>query len=617
MIKSRFAAVTAVLWSAFSGAQAAEPGADAYLERAPEDEVVYFVLPDRFENGDAANDRGGLDGDKFVHGYDPAHKGFYHGGDLKGLTARLDYIQGLGATAIWLGPIYKNKPVQGSPGEESAGYHGYWITDFTAVDPHFGTQEDLKAFVDATHARGIKIYLDIITNHTADVISYRECYDPTYPAEKRVGDRCEYRNKAEFPWTTRGDARAEAINDGFMGDAAEFQTRENFAKLTQFDYAYTPYIPEGEENVKKPDWLNDIRYYHNRGETTFEGENSLYGDFHGLDDLMTAHPDVVDGFIDIFKTWITDYRIDGFRVDTARHVNPEFWQAFVPAMVEHAKSEGIPNFYVFGESYLQDVAALAVQMRQSRFPAALDFPLNATIKNVLIHGANTSELGALFEADILYPDGAATARRMPTFVGNHDMGRFAGEAQRTLNGATDADLLKRTQLAHAMLFFARGAPVIYAGSEQGFTGDGGDQDAREDMFPSVVDIYNDNTLLGTAATTAEDNFDRRHPLYRAFAEMAKTYRAHAALRSGKQVVRLAQDEPGGLLALSRFDPETGAEFVIAFNTGTEERTAHIETDPRSRRWRRLAGNCVGASDAAGSYRINVKPLDYIICQSKR
>src|SRR5690242_9038246 len=146
-----------------------------YRDRLPEDEVVYFVLPDRFANGDAANDRGGLGADRLVSGFDPTHKGFYHGGDLRGLTSRLDYIQGLGATAIWLGPIYKNKAVQGGPGQESAGYHGYWITDFTHVDPHFGSDADLHAFVDAAHARGMKVYLDIITNHTADVIQYREC----------------------------------------------------------------------------------------------------------------------------------------------------------------------------------------------------------------------------------------------------------------------------------------------------------------------------------------------------------------------------------------------------------------------------------------------------------
>ena len=162
----------------------------ALRERTAEQEVLYFMLPDRFENGDPTNDKGGFKGDRLTHGFDPAHKGFFHGGDLKGLIARLDYIQGLGATAIWLGPIYKNKPVQGGPGQESAGYHGYWITDFTQVDPHFGTNAEMKAFVDAAHARGIKVYLDIITNHTADVIQYRDCPVSAFA----------YRSRASYPF---------------------------------------------------------------------------------------------------------------------------------------------------------------------------------------------------------------------------------------------------------------------------------------------------------------------------------------------------------------------------------------------------------------------------------
>src|SRR5207253_4194233 len=92
---------------------AAAPSAD-YRARLPEDEVIYFLLPDRFENGDPSNDRGRLTGDRLATGYDPASKGFYHGGDIKGLIKRLDYIQGLGATAVWVAPIFKNKPVQGA-----------------------------------------------------------------------------------------------------------------------------------------------------------------------------------------------------------------------------------------------------------------------------------------------------------------------------------------------------------------------------------------------------------------------------------------------------------------------------------------------------------------------
>ena len=93
----------------------------AYLDRLPQEEVVYFVLPDRFENGDRSNDTGGLSGGPLDHGFDPTHKGFYNGGDLKGLTERLDYLQNMGITAIWFAPIFKNKPVQGPPGPRKCG----------------------------------------------------------------------------------------------------------------------------------------------------------------------------------------------------------------------------------------------------------------------------------------------------------------------------------------------------------------------------------------------------------------------------------------------------------------------------------------------------------------
>jgi hypothetical protein len=86
--------------------------------RRPQDETIYFLLPDRFANADPSNDRGGLSGDRLATGFDPTSKAFYHGGDLAGVLAQLDYIQALGATAIWLAPVFKNKPVQGAPGHE-------------------------------------------------------------------------------------------------------------------------------------------------------------------------------------------------------------------------------------------------------------------------------------------------------------------------------------------------------------------------------------------------------------------------------------------------------------------------------------------------------------------
>ena len=284
MKRAMFVTAAALLLSVSTAASAATD----YRARLPQDEVIYFVLPDRFENGDTSNDRGGLTGDRLKTGFDPTSKGFYNGGDLKGLKNRLDYIQGLGATAVWLAPVFKNKPVQGQKGQESAGYHGYWITDFTTVDPHFGTEADLRAFVEAVHQRGMKLYLDIITNHTADVIQYRECFNAA----------CPYRSRADYPYTRKGGPQGASINAGFAGDG--LRTEDNYSRLTDPNYAYTPFVPPAEADAKVPAWLNSPIYYHNRGNSDFWGESSLLGDFVGLDDLMTENPRVVRGFIDIY-----------------------------------------------------------------------------------------------------------------------------------------------------------------------------------------------------------------------------------------------------------------------------------------------------------------------------
>ena len=597
-----------LLLSALLAATAAVPAiAQDYRARLPEDEVIYFVLPDRFENGDPANDKGGLSGDRLKTGFDPAAKGFYHGGDLKGLIQRLDYIQNLGATAIWVGPIFKNKPVQGAPGQESSGYHGYWITDFTQVDPHLGTNADFKALVDAAHARGMKVYMDIIVNHTADVIKYREC----------VPDRnCAYRSKADYPFSRRGGLNGAPINSGFAGDAV--QTPDNFAKLTDPSYAYSPYLPKGEEHAKTPDWLNDMTLYHNRGDSVWTGESVTYGDFSGLDDVATEHPKVVAGMIDIFGDWIDRFGVDGFRIDTAKHVNPEFWQAFVPAMQARAKAKGIPNFHIFGEVATGEVdpALLARFTRVDKLPAVLDFAFAVSVAKAVAEGKGTGILAELFANDALYEGGAAAARTLPTFLGNHDAGRFSTFVRQLSPKADAAEQLARVKLAHAMLLTLRGVPTIYSGDEQGFVGDGGDQDAREDMFASRVAVYNDNVLLGTKSTTAQANFDEAHPLYRLIADLAKLRVAHPALTRGRTVVRAAGQE-AGLFAVSRIDAASGEEVLLVFNTATKPISANVAIDPATTRFSALRGRCPAAPAAPGSVAITLAPLDFMICKAER
>jgi neopullulanase len=603
MIGKSLALVAALALTLPASVPVAAQTSTDYRQRGPEQEVVYFVLPDRFENGDPRNDRGGLKGDRLVTGFDPAAKGFYHGGDLKGLTARLNYIQGLGATAIWFAPVFRNKPVQGPKGDESAGYHGYWVTDFTAVDPHFGTNAEFKAFVDAAHARGMKVYMDILVNHTADVIQYRE------------GGDYSYRSKADFPFSRRGGLQGAAINPGFAGD--HVASAANWARLTDPSFAYTPYVPAGEAHVKVPVWLNDPVYYHNRGNSNWVGESALYGDFSGLDDVATEHPRVVAGFIEIYASWIDRFGIDGFRIDTAKHVNPEFWQAFVPAMLARARANGIPNFHIFGEVATQDIdpALLARWTRVAGLPANLDMAFASAVVQATSGRIGTDQLARLFEDDPLYEGGPKAALQLPTFLGNHDFGRFAMFVKQFNPGIGEEELLDRVMLGNTMLLTLRGVPVIYYGDEQGFVSDGNDQLAREDMFPSKVAVYNDNDLLGTAATTATANFDTVHPLYRLIATLAAVRKSTPALTSGLTKIRTMTDKPG-LLVVSRFDPVTGREVVLAFNTGKDGVSANVAIDPASLKFAALAGQCPVAAAAPGTITISLPAFGYAVCAAK-
>ncbi|HEY8591417.1 MAG TPA: alpha-amylase family glycosyl hydrolase [Sphingomicrobium sp.] len=577
----------------------------SYVHRLPEDEVIYFLLPDRFENGDTSNDRGGLPGDRLTTGFDPAQKGFYHGGDLKGLTQRLDYIQKLGATAVWLAPVFKNKPVQGPAGQESAGYHGYWVTDFTQVDPHFGSNADFKAFVDAAHARGMKVYMDIITNHTADVIKFTEC--------EAMG-ACPYRSIADYPYQRQGGVTGKPINSGFAGERA--RSAANFAKLKDPNYAYSVRVPPAERDVKVPAWLNDPIYYHNRGDSIFQGESSTMGDFVGLDDLFTENPKVVAGMIDVFGSWIDRFGIDGFRIDTARHVNPEFWQAFVPAMLKRAKARGIPNFHIFGEVANDDFqpGMLAQHSRRDKLPAVLDFAFKQGALRAIAGTSAPDIFRDFFNQDVLYEGGEAAARRLPTFLGNHDQGRFGFYVRKAFPNASDEEVLKRVMLGHVLMLTARGVPTVYYGDEQGFAGDGGDQDAREDMFPSATSVYNDNKLVGSAATTAQSNFDGEHPLYKLIAQLSEVRSREPALRRGSTVFRTATGDAPGLLAFSRI--LGGQEVLVVLNTSTAPVTANVTVDVDSRAFTTLAGSCPGQASAPGSVRVELAPLGYAVCRAR-
>ncbi|MGV9195678.1 alpha-amylase family glycosyl hydrolase [Arcanobacterium canis] len=493
------------------------PRATAPYQSPSGNEQFYFVMTDRFANADPSNDRGGISGDKHQTGFDPTDMGYYLGGDIAGLEKNLDYIKGLGTTAIWITPPFKNKPVQG----DTASYHGYWIQDFTSIDPHYGTKEEMKHFIDTAHSKGMKVYFDIITNHTADIISYKE-NDTTYvPLQKS-------------PYQ---DANGNVIDVSTLAG-------KTFPRLDpNRSFPYTPQVKE----KKLPDWLNDVTLYHNRGNSTFEGESSTMGDFGGLDDVMTENPKVVQRMADIYTEWMK-LGIDGFRIDTVKHVNFEFWQEFM----EKIAKVGGDKFFSFGEVYDTQPATLASYPRKTKMNSVLDFAFQAAVTS-WAKGGPASRLSSLFKNDALYTTAHSSAGDLPTFLGNHDMGRasqMVGQDPKAFN------------LAYTLMFLTRGQPVVYYGDEQGFVGGGKDKLARQPLFATQVEGYRSQKLLDGSDFGAGAHMSTDTAQYRLISTLGQLRRENRALSDGAQFEQL---DDAGVYAFSRLDPREGVEYLVIVN----------------------------------------------------
>ena len=591
------------------------------VRHAVVDEVLYFAIPDRYFDGNSANNCGfytptctpnGSQEEVLANGYLPSQQGYYHGGDLAGLRAKLPYLDELGMTAIWVGPIFTNKPTQSDTSDlyqHSAGYHGYWITDFLNVDPHLGTNDDFRQLVDEAHAMGIEVFMDVVTNHTADVI--------------QLVDNGGYRNKRDFPYT---DTSGQPFDDSDYAYAG--QDDYDFPDVDITSFPYEPVVPAGE--TKNPSWLNDPTLYHNRGNTSFVGENSLYGDFFGLDDLWTERREVVEGMVDIYSHWIEEYGVDGFRIDTTKHVNMEFWQVFGPDIVAAAAARGIDDFFAFGEVFDQQFGSpfMSEFSTEGKLQSTIDFGFQVAARGLrLAQRGNRRPAHVLRERRLLHRRRqqricAADVPRQPRHGAHRPVPR--GRCERGGETRSDAELLARSKLAHVLMFFSRGQPVVYYGDEQGFTGSGGDKAAREDMFANEVIQYAGNDNIGTDETSADDNFDTNHPLFKAIRSLAKVHELYPALRSGAQIHRFSADGPG-IYAFSRIDRDEKIEFVVAFNNSESSATAAIPTYSASNaRYQLVSGpaapklgvQAMLRTDGDGSLNVTVPPLGFVIYRAK-
>ena len=310
------------------GAFAARPSL-----RAPvTDENFYFVMADRFENGSTANDTGGIPGDRLQHGFDPTNKGFYNGGDLEG---------SVGPDRIHPWPRHHLDLAHPQLQEQGGATRGRPVGGLPRVLDH-RLHSDRPA---PGHQRRVA-RAGRRRSPARDEGLLRHHHQPHRGRDRLRAQtgRAPHTSRRTWSRTARlpvGPSTTEIMRARTASRRSTRRCRSRTRRSSS----------RARQNLKVPTWLNDITLYHNRGNTTFTGEDSDYGDFFGLDDLFTEHPRVLNGMIDIYKTWIREMGIDGFRIDTMKHVNDEFWQKFGPEVLNYARSQGKREFFMFGEVY--------------------------------------------------------------------------------------------------------------------------------------------------------------------------------------------------------------------------------------------------------------------------
>jgi hypothetical protein len=250
-------------------------------------------------------------------------------------------------------------------------------------------------------------------------------------------------------------------------------------------------------------------------------------------------------------------------------------------------------------------------------PAVLDFDFkHAVVEYVAGSGSAKEFAGQFLDTDDYFIDHDTSPYMLPTFLGNHDDGRFGVQLNLKDPDAPEDAKLKRTRLAHAILYFARGIPILYYGDEQGFMGEPGFHESREDMFPSVTRVFNDNDLIGTDLTTADSNFDTKHPIYLYLKELGSVYRQHPALRHGDQHIRY-YDEGEGIIAWSRIDPKERVEYLLVFNNSQTEKKAEIPVFSRETGWAHVAGRVRNLSGHQSSVSVTIPPLEFFVLKAEK
>jgi alpha-amylase len=541
------------------------------LEREWREEFIYFLMTDRFHDDQARSPVLQSGRSNGISTPDD-----FFGGKIKGITNHLDYIAGLGCTAIWLSPVFENN---------AKAYHGYNINNYLSVDPHFGTEQDLIDLVDAAHnfSKGgrpfpMRIILDVVINHSGDNWEYQ-------------GGPKSYTNGQQFA----------------------------FGNLRRPDRP----IPT---ELQNPDW------YHRRGSINHfdtPPENQL-GDIVTLKDY--ANDDdaigsaVINTLIKAHAYWIRQADIDGFRVDAVKHMGPVACSRFCSNIREYAYRLGKRGFFLYGEVAQADDDLYNRYIGQNTssqdgnetvffgLDSVLDFRLaegngNGRLRDVLKGFGGPQTLFDRLEAQRQRAlNRGEVGRYLVTFVDNHDSfwqgdGRFA-------NGAPDEQVIA----ALGYLLCSLGTPCIYYGTEQGFSGHGGDNQMREAMFDVAIPGRN---LLNTNCN-----------IYQEIAKIADVMRANEALRFGRMYFRQISGDsehfgfPFGFtytLAFSRIlYPD---EVLVAYNVEDKVRhdsvivDAELHADGSSMRFLYGDNGTIPvrtASDGSSFVKLDLAPHQFVI-----
>ena len=500
-------------------------------------EVVYQLMTDRFANGDYANDY------RVVENA-PAR---YHGGDYRGVEEKLDYLENLGVTALWISPIVKN--VETDAGVD--GYHGYWTQDFTQLNPHFGDLLSLRRMIDKAHARGIKVILDIVVNHVGQVFYYD--INLNGQADERVGGTGPLIAPKKPDGTPTSPVHhVNEYDPDYDPRGVQAWTSLGEAGPAPIVFAYDP---ESNHMPPEPPIFHEAQAYNRRGRVwEWNAEQTLYGDFPGgLKDLNTENPAVRQALIDVFVRWVELTDLDGFRIDTLKHVEHDFWKTFAPAVRQRLAQKGKNNFFMFGESFDGDDKLVGSFTLGDEVDSVFYFPqYYSVIRDVFQEGKATKQIEDLWNQR-LGPNGNYGTTPQPggigvppnkalvNFLDNHDVGRF-------LFFKNDKAALNNALL---FLFTEDGIPCVYYGTEQGFAG-GNDPANREDLWWS--------------------GYSQASPDFQWVRRLASIRRSYKALTHGEVKVTWASDRTGsesdaGIFAFERSGGDAGDAYaLIVLNT---------------------------------------------------